>query len=139
MRVKVLLLAVFAFVAMNVNGQDLKYGAKAGLNISNFGGDDANSKSKVGFHIGGFMQYGVNDALFLQPELLLSFEGAKDKSGDNLSTNITFLNIPVMVGYKIAAVQGLSVEVGPQLGFLLAAKYDGDDAKDLFKSMLVVM
>lgn len=137
MRVKILLLAVFAFVAMNVNGQELKFGAKAGLNISNFTGSDANSKSKMGFHFGGFAQYAFSDALYLQPELLLSFEGAKDKDNDNKVMSVTYLNIPVMVGYKIGSI---SLEAGPQIGFLLGAKYDGETevlgskVKDWFKS-----
>jgi len=130
MKVKAVLLVAFAFVAMSVNGQDLKFGAKAGLNVSSFGGDDADAKSKMGFHLGGFAQYGVNDALFIQPELLFSFEGAKDKGGDNLVTSLTYLNVPVMVGYKIGAIKGLYVEAGPQLGFLLGAKYDGESEFD---------
>lgn len=140
MKVKVLMLAAFAFLAMNVNGQDLKFGVKAGLNMSNFGGD-LNTKSKMGIHIGGFAQYGINDALFLQPEVLFSTEGAKDNDNDGKLMSLTYLNIPVMVGYKIGAVKGLSLEVGPQLGFLMGAKYDGetdmgngDKFKDYFKS-----
>lgn len=131
MKVKVLLLAVFAFVAMNVKGQDLKFGAKAGLGISNMGGD-ADAKSKIGFHFGGFAQYGISENMLIQPEVLFSFEGAKSKSDDK-SINMTYLNIPIMVVYKIGAVQGLSIEAGPQLGFLLGAKYDGNDVKDSFK------
>lgn len=142
MKVKVLMLAAFAFLAMNVNGQDLKFGAKAGLNMSSIGGDDADGfKSKMGIHIGAFAQYGINDALFLQPELLLSYEGAKNSDDDDKALSLTYLNIPVMVGYKIGAVEGLSLEVGPQLGFLMGAKYDGetdagggDKVKDYFKS-----
>lgn len=137
MRVKVLLLAVFAFVAMNVNGQELKFGAKAGLNVSNFTGSDANTKSKMGFHFGAFAQYGFSEALYLQPELLLSFEGGKDKDNDNKVLSVTYLNVPVMVGYKIGSI---SIEAGPQIGFLLGAKYDGESeimgmkVKDQFKS-----
>ena len=141
MKFKALLLVAFAFVAMGVNGQDLKYGVKGGLNVSSIGGDDANTKAKIGFHIGGFAQYGINEALFIQPELLLSFEGAKDKDFDDKPISLTYLNIPVMIGYNIGAIKGLSLEAGPQLGFLLGAKYDGetdmgsgDKFKDQFKS-----
>ncbi len=140
MKLKTFFAVVFAVLAVNAVAQDLKFGAKGGLNFSNFGGDEADHKMKVGFHIGGFAQYGINDALSLQPELLLSFEGAKDDGGDDNPTSLTYINIPVMVNYKIAAVQGLYVEVGPQLGFLLGAKYDGEDeimgdkVKDYFKS-----
>ncbi len=133
MKIKSILVVLFALFAMNAMSQNLKFGAKAGLGISNMGGD-ADAKSKVGFHFGAFAQYGVTESFLVQPELLFSFEGAKNKSDDK-NMNLTYLNIPIMGVYKIGAVQGLSVEAGPQLGFLLGAKYDGTDVKDSFKGM----
>ncbi|SDC41072.1 porin family protein [Williamwhitmania taraxaci] len=135
MKVKAVLLVAFAFVAMNVNGQDLKFGAKGGLNFANMG-KDANTDMRVGFHVGGFAQYGINESFMLQPEVLISLEGAKADMGTSTENlNLTWLNIPIMGVYKIGAVQGLSLEAGPQLGFLMSAKYDGHDIKDGYKSV----
>ena len=92
---------------------------------------------RVGFHVGGFAQYGINENFLLQPELLISLEGAKmdNYKGDSKGINLTWLNIPVMGVYKISAVPGLSVEGGLQLGFLMGARYDGEDVKDGYKSV----
>ncbi len=132
MKVKAVLLVAFAFVAMSVNGQELKFGLKGGLNFSNFGGDDNDNvnKTKIGFHVGGFAQYGLTENLALQPELLLSFEGSKADNDDKTPFSNTYLNIPVMLNYKLGAVQGLYFEGGLQLGFLLGAKIDGESEFD---------
>ena len=45
--------ALALFGAMNAQ---VKYGAKAGLNIATLNGDVEGLKSLVGFHVGGFAQ-----------------------------------------------------------------------------------
>ncbi|MFK7746865.1 MAG: porin family protein [Kordia sp.] len=113
------------------NAQDIKYGAKAGLNFSNlefdissdFEEDDAEDvNGKTGFYIGGFVDISVSEKFSIQPELLYSIEGAED-------AGISFINIPVMAKYYVAS--GLSLQVGPQIGFLVDAE---DDADEFLKS-----
>lgn len=135
MKLKTFFAVVFAVLAVNVMAQDLKFGVKGGLNFANLG-KDADTDMRVGFHVGGFAQYGINENFMLQPELLISLEGAKGNMGNgDKNINLTWLNIPVMGVLKVGAVQGLSIEAGPQLGFLMGAKYDGEDIKDGFKSV----
>lgn len=119
-------IAVMAFGA--TNAQEIKFGAKAGLNMSNFTGD-AETDSKVGFHVGAFAEIGINEKFAVQPELLFSMLGAKD---DNANYDSNYILVPVMAKYY--ATEKLSFEAGPQVGFLMSAKYDGEDIKDFYKS-----
>ena len=50
---KVLFIAVVVLLGLgNVNAQEVKFGAKVGLNSSNFTGDLEDSDAKIGFNLG---------------------------------------------------------------------------------------
>jgi len=129
---KRIILTVSAFFTLCLaNAQEIKYGVKAGLNLSTLTGDVAyyDVKSKAGFHVGGFVEFKITDKFSVQPELLYSAQGAKLRysSADEFSSTIDkqniklgYLNIPVMAKYYV--IKGLSIEAGPQVGFLLSAK-----------------
>ena len=129
---KRIFLTVSAIFAMSfMNAQEIKFGAKAGLNISTFNGDVANYdvKSKAGFHVGGFVEVKLTDKFSVQPELLYSMQGAKleysvsdefSSASDKQDIKLGYLNIPIMAKYYV--IPGLSIEAGPQVGFLLSAK-----------------
>ena len=54
---KKVLLTVAAVMAFGLmNAQEVKYGAKAGLNLSNVAGDVENNDMKISFQIGGFAE-----------------------------------------------------------------------------------
>jgi hypothetical protein len=114
-----------------------KYGIKGGLNIANIGGSDIeDNKAKLGFHLGGYVDIPIQSNFSVQPELLYSAQGCGfDLEGDDAKWNMGYLLIPVMAKYTFSS--GVSLESGPQLGFLLSAKekYDGDNdnIKDSFK------
>ena len=129
------LVAVATFGA--VNAQDMKFGAKAGINMSNFTGD-ANTDSKIGFQVGAFAEFKVSEKFAVQPEILFSNLGAKyDVLGTTVTENANYILIPVMAKYYVA--NAFSLEAGPQIGFLMSAKAKGDgdsvDTKDNYKSM----
>ena len=140
--------AVFAFGF--ANAQETKFGVKGGLNVANLSGDIEDNSSKVGFHVGGFVEIKVSDKFSVQPELLFSTQGTKlEESGTNYSyesnLNLSYLNIPVMAKYYVA--ERFSLEPVPQVAFLKKAKSDftatasgitvsGDeDVKDEFESI----
>lgn len=126
--------------------QEVKWGVKGGLNYSNLRGIETtitnedgesikfSSKGQVGFHIGGFAEYQINDKLAIQPELLISTQGGgrefktsgTDEFGDYYAVslenklNLTYLQIPVMLKYQVA--DKLNIEFGPQIGFALSGK-----------------
>ncbi|MFT6798868.1 MAG: hypothetical protein ACJAWA_000991 [Nonlabens sp.] len=138
---KLLLSAAFVAFGMGIsNAQDISYGVKAGLNLSNFGGDDEVAEGFEGltsFHIGGFAQIGISDKFMIQPELIYSQQGAQDEEDSDLKLRINYLNLPIMAKYMVA--DGFSLELGPQVGFAISRKItDGDidvDADDEIKAL----
>ena len=125
--------ALALFGAMNAQ---VKYGAKAGLNIATLNGDVEGAKSLVGFHVGGFAQIPLAAKFTFQPEVVYSAQGAKEDGGDG-KINLGYINVPLMFKYAIA--EKFNVEAGPQIGFLVSAKekYNGnsDDIKDQLNSV----
>ncbi len=132
-----MLCSVFAF------SQEIKFGAKVGLNLSNLRGDYPTGidehNSKIGFHIGGFAEYEINDKFTLQPELLFSTQGNtygyKDYygggsyyDGADYNLKLNYLNLPVILKYKI--IEKLSIDFGPQIGYLMSAKTKIDVTED---------
>jgi len=144
---KVLFILAIAIAATgSVNAQDVKIGAKVGLNLANitgdFDGDDLDAKT--GFNLGVFAEISLSDKLICQPELLFSTQGAKlEETNYNYSLKLNYLNIPLMIKY--AVTDKFALELGPQVGFLLSANEeetfngetasDEEDVKDYFKSI----
>ncbi|NHN25216.1 PorT family protein [Flavobacterium jejuense] len=135
---KKLLFAAVAVFAFGVsNAQEVKFGAKAGLNLSNFSGDAEGTSTKVGFQVGALAEIMISDKFAIQPELVYSSLGAKSSDeGFDYTSHLNYLNIPVMAKYFVA--EGFSLEAGPQIGFLLSAKDKGDgedvDTKEYYNS-----
>ena len=98
--------------------QRFQIGAKAGVNFSNFTGDNIKSDGLVGFHVGGLLNFMVGNNFSIQPEVLFSTQGAKfDNGGMERDLKISYINIPVMLKLKMNS--GFYVELGPQVGFKL--------------------
>ena len=101
--------------------EGIKIGIKAGINFSNFNGDvPDNNLMRNGLHFGVLSEIIVSDKFSFQPELLYSAQGFKDDTPGLSSKNrYDYINIPLMVKYY--AYNNLSVEFGPQVGFLINA------------------
>lgn len=114
-------------VSCVAQAQSIKYGVKAGASLTNFtGGGSEGGKNLFGFHGGLVANFGINDAFSIQPELLYSMKGYKveigspsSTSGLNTAFRLHYIDIPVLA--RVTA-GGLFFEVGPQVGFLVAAK-----------------
>lgn len=108
----------------SANQLDIKFGAKAGLNLATLSGDLEGVSSRTSFHIGGMAEVMLNDEFAVQPELLYSSQGAKLDDG-TLAFN--YLNLPIMGKYFVS--DEFTIEAGPQFGYLLSAKlkYDSED------------
>lgn len=132
---KRIILAAIAVMAFGfTNAQQTRFGIKGGLNITSFaGGNYYDSKSLVGFQVGGFAEIKIIERLSIQPEVLYSTQGAKLEVGmTNFDSKLDYINIPVLA--KFYVTKQFTVEAGPQIGFLVSAKSNGNDAKDLYKS-----
>ena len=123
---KSILLLIAYFTILHLNAQSSKreegiqFGLKAGLNASNFSGDLKDNKMRNGLHIGLVTEIIISDKFSLQPELLYSAQGYKDETPDAFSKQkFDYLNVPVLVKYYVA--NNLSIEGGPQVGYLLNA------------------
>lgn len=110
----------------NVNAQEIKLGVKAGLNFSSITGDNASDFGiTTDFNFGFMAEIPISEKFSFQPELLYSGQGAE--------ISLTYLNIPLMGKYYVT--KGLSLEAGPQIGFLLSAENEDTDVKDSFKTV----
>jgi hypothetical protein len=123
--------------------QEIKFGAKVGLNLSNLIGDYPTAinehNSKMGINIGGFAEYKINEKFTLQPELLFStqgntyglktyYGGGSYYDGAEYNVKLNYLNLPIILKYKI--IDKLNIEFGPQIGFLMSAKTIIDVTED---------
>lgn len=129
---KNILIVALLFVFGISSAQKAKFGIKGGMNISNWAGDTEgmDTKSKIGFNVGGFAEIKLSDKFAIQPELLYSAQGMKldnmplEIEGSDYTVDSTFklgyINVPVMFKYYVA--EKFNIEAGPQIGFLTSAK-----------------
>jgi hypothetical protein len=105
-----------ASASMNANAQSFSIGPKAGLNISNYTGGNFNSKARIGYHVGGLLNFGFGSVFSLQPEVLFSTQGARiENNGFRQEFKISYITVPVLLKFK--GQSGFYFEVGPQFGF----------------------
>ncbi|MDR2650870.1 MAG: PorT family protein [Prevotellaceae bacterium] len=125
---KVLLITLVALLGIATANAQIKVGAKAGVNLSTLSDMD-DAKFKLGFHVGGFAEFAISDRIAIQPELLYSTQGTSFSESlteegitatADVNFNLSYINLPVLLKVKLA--EGLNIEVGPQVGFLLSAK-----------------
>ena len=133
MKKSFLIIAIIVFGLTNLNAQEVKFGAKTGLNLASITGDETDGiESRTAFHVGAVAEISVSDKFSVQPELLYSAQGAKDSfEGIDVDAKIDYLNLPIMAKYYVA--EGFSLELGPQVGFLLSAKAEGGGESIDFK------
>ncbi|TDP00686.1 porin family protein [Flavobacterium sp. 245] len=132
---KIILSAIALMAFAFSNAQETRFGIKGGLNITTFaGGDYWDAKSLVGFQVGGFAEIKIIERLSIQPEVLFSTQGAKlEFAGDDFDNKVNYINVPVLAKFYIT--KQFTAEAGPQLGFLVSAKSEGNDVKDSYKSV----
>ena len=131
---KKLILGIALFGGLSAAKAQIDLGVKGGLNFPTLSGDSRQligdqTKFRTDFYVGGYANYKITDQISFQPELLYSKQGAGIKTTDNSNTKIVMhnINIPLMGRYEI--MEGLNVEFGPQLGFLVSAKAKSEEGK----------
>lgn len=131
---KKLFTVTMVLVAFSINAQNVRFGAKAGLNFASMITDDADDDldGRTAFHLGLTAEFEMSDSFSIQPELLYSGQGlSENDSYEEYTTKLDYLTLPVMAKFYVA--DGFNFEVGPQIGFLLSADDNGDDISDLLK------
>ena len=124
-----LTLIVAIMTVVNVNAQTT-FGVKAGANFSSLLysfplGENIYEKGRTSLHFGAVAEIQISDKFSFQPELLFSSQGSRNRTsigewGEKHVYKLHYLTVPLMAKYYV--VEGFSLEVGPQIGFLLAAK-----------------
>ena len=126
-------LAIALFFIVALSQAQVRFGVKAGLNLSTlkFSEEPSSSTSTlIGFHVGAFEDVKINAKFVLKPELLYSSQGAARKfdpmpypdqseSGTTYQTRINYLNHALMIKYYV--IKKLDLEAGLQIGILMAA------------------
>ncbi|TPG62267.1 porin family protein [Hymenobacter nivis] len=114
-------------------GGNVSLGLKAGASLTNFVGADAKNAytNRFGFNAGIFANIGLTRLIAFQPEVLYSQKGAKTNAVDN-KYRLHYVDVPLAFHVN---TDGFFFEAGPQVGFLVAAKYqDGSTSTDITPS-----
>jgi hypothetical protein len=136
-----LAISMVTLFAAGAAAQGISGGIKAGLNLANLNGDIENTDMKIGYHFGGYAKISLTEAFSVQPELLFNAVGAKSSDdGYNADYKFNYVSVPVMLGYSFGKI---SIQAGPQIGFLTSAKLKVDggglsgesDVKDQMKGI----
>lgn len=109
---------------------NLAFGVKGGVNFSNLTGDNVGEfdedSARTSFNLGAVLEIPVTEKFAVQPEVFYSGQGFDLVQRDNeqdTEFQLNYINVPVLA--KLYLVQGLYLEAGPQLGFLVDSKIDG--------------
>lgn len=138
MKSKVLLFALAATaLTLTSKAQDkTTFGIRAGVNFQNLTGeditgDDLDLDLKTGFHIGVNAEVPIAQDFYVQPGLLFSTKGAKDKlPGDDVKWNFSYIEVPINLLYKPALGPGkLLLGFGPYVGVAVGGKVKRGDFK----------
>jgi len=115
-----------------------RFGIKAGANLAKLRpqsyptGIDLETNTHTTLHAGFLVNLPLGTGGFaLQPEVLYNGQGSKmnlktttPATSQKFEQDMKFLTVPVMFQWK--STGGFFVETGPQIGFLLKAKVEGD-------------
>ena len=122
--------------------EGIKLGIKGGLNVTSLMGDVEELSIRTSVHLGFLAEIIVSDNFSIQPELLYSGQGATVDATGGGRIKLNYVTLPVLA--KFPVVKGLSLEAGPQVGFLTSAKLkvkvvgfgsDTQGANQLFKEI----
>lgn len=105
----ILLTLLFVTVTTFSFSQEVSYGVRAGVNISNLDFDpDAtfDNQHRNGFAFGGFVDYGITENFSVQIEIQYSGEGAK---ADEIRAD--YIQLPIMARFSLG--DKFTIGVGP--------------------------
>lgn len=123
MKLKTAIVIVLFLLTISTQAQ-YSAGIKAGMNLSTLSVDDGVSDYGFapGFQVGGFLNYNLTKVDF-QLDIVYSQQGASiEANGEELSAVAKYVNIPVVVKYKI--FPSVNLQLGPQIGFLTCMDSD---------------
>jgi Outer membrane protein beta-barrel domain len=118
---------VLFFVQMSY-AQSVQFGIKAGANYANVTGSKINTNAIVNYHAGIVAKIGLTKGLSFQPELLYTTQGASYETAlADYKNELGYIVIPAML--QIHLSKSITLDMGPQVGFLLNEKNNFDVQK----------
>lgn len=141
---KMLLIVAIVLYSGTINAQEfVEFGAKAGVNIATLSVNGPwEISNKTGFNLGLIAEIYLVKNFSFQPELLYSTQGYKAELSELGTGNaeetykLEYVNLPVLAKYYF--IPGLSLEVGPQIGFLIKGEREYEIHVDAEHSGTVV-
>lgn len=118
---KYLLLLIFASFTSVVIAQDIFYGVRGAINVSNLDFDpdaDFKNQHRNGFAFAGFVDFEFNEKFALRTELQWSAEGGKAEE-----LRADYLHLPLLL--NISFTDRFAIMVGPQPSLKTWNDYDG--------------
>lgn len=121
---KKILMAVMLFCGVLTgfaqSGGDLRFGVTGGMNVPNI--TDMETDCRIGFNIGGRVEYNFSESFFMTSGLLLTQKGYDSDEG--FSANPLYLEIPIHFGGRYSLGNSVSIfgETGPYLAFGVGGK-----------------
>ncbi|HYJ37201.1 MAG TPA: outer membrane beta-barrel protein [Chitinophagaceae bacterium] len=133
---KLILFLAIALIGLNSNAQ---WGIKAGVNFSNFTGDDAgDTKTLVPVYFGFFYNAKISQRFSIEPQLMYTGHGAKDDQTD-LRLKLNYLSLTGLGRFNLPS--GLFFGTGPEFGLLLSARLKDDNnvvnVKDSYEDIAI--
>ena len=154
----VLILTILALMLSFSNvsiAQITEKGIKVGLNLANASGDDVeDTKNKMGFAVGGYILYPLNETITMRVEAMYSQKGAKmegempvvetlpyfpyytyEMKDYTATMSVDYIEIPVLFLYEIQSSGTMKpfVFAGPYLALKMSAKtkveVEGEDSE----------
>ena len=144
-KIFLILLAVCIVLPVAGFGQ-AGFGFLAGINLSNFSGNDASEGGvdpsiTMGFAAGAFVTLPFSDMIAFRAEALYSQKGAKyEELGESIYFKMDYIEVPLMIQLTLQTYSSIIpiILVGGYMGFDLTAKLTNGgsmDMKDEVKSI----
>ncbi|TGV01136.1 porin family protein [Flavivirga rizhaonensis] len=118
---KILLLAILFSFSIYGFSQDVKYGVRGGLNISNLDFDNTTgviNKHRNSIYIGFFANIGLSKIISVMPEIQFSAEGAKAEP-----LHLDYIQAPIFLKFRLS--EKIHIGAGPQVGLKVHKEEDG--------------
>jgi hypothetical protein len=140
---KLMTLLLAMLPCMSASAQ-VQFGAKVGLDLTNFWGKDVDHHLVLNYQAGLVMEWQFNPYFGIGPEVVFAAQGGQEKTidrGMNGSLlevderyHMNYINVPVM--FKYYPTQDFSIDFGPQIGFNVYSKSTvGEHKTDNHKNM----
>jgi hypothetical protein len=117
----IILLMCSLIIPVSLFAQQIDYGIKGGVNISNlFINDIDDETARTGFHAGVYAKVPAGAIFAVQPEILFNTKGtfAAYDNGE-VDFRLNYIDVPILADFKLGT--SADIYVGPYVGILLTS------------------